>query len=227
MHTSAENENWKWNKHCKDVVAEEPAEAHRSWQDQSQIEVEVNKGRSFDSCSPMVTVLEWTFRWFRVFPASACLFLLPLVKSVSAPTLKIASAKMQSYLYSSHTLSAGLNACMRVCMCVCVFKPFLFLFLSLSMMTNHTGKEAGKAIFLCEGSLWHARAYTHTFLQVRFLRFGASHSCICLQEQGIKKLQLCWEGLLASCHPCTHTDSDRKTWKLWLHQTRRQNLCVT
>lgn len=57
-------------------------------------------------------------------------WVLPLVKSVTAPGLKIASVRMQSYLYSSHTLPAGFNAPLLncVCMSVCVRDDWLCLF---------------------------------------------------------------------------------------------------
>lgn len=58
---------------------------------------------------------------------------------------------MQSYLYFSHTLSAGVNvasACLhvQVYVCVCVrevFKAFSFFFFPLSLLEqNKKGKEA-------------------------------------------------------------------------------------
>lgn len=62
----------------------------------------------------------------------SCVFLLPLAKA----GLKIASAKMQSYLYFSHTLSAGVNvapACLhvQVYVCVCCIQTIPFSFLCL------------------------------------------------------------------------------------------------
>lgn len=74
------------------------------------------------------------------------MFPLPLAK----PGLKIALAKMQSYLYFSHTLSAGVNvasACLhvQVYVYVCVFKPFFSFSLSL-LEQNNKGKEADEPL---------------------------------------------------------------------------------
>lgn len=57
------------------------------------------------------------------FSVCVCVFgVLPLVKSHSVPGLKIASVRRQSYLYSSHTLPASLNASMLLRVCVCVWE---------------------------------------------------------------------------------------------------------
>lgn len=80
------------------------------------------KRKRFESCTLISDIPAVNIQ------VNLCVFLLPLAK----PGLKIASAKMQSYLYFSHTLSAGVNvasACLHVQVYVCVvFKPFLFLF---------------------------------------------------------------------------------------------------
>ena len=71
----------------------------------------------------------WWKVWYSLLCVCVCVcvcvcyfWVLPLVKSVTAPGLKIASVRMQSYLYSSHTpcLQASMHPCSSTCVCVCV-----------------------------------------------------------------------------------------------------------
>lgn len=101
----------------------------------------------------------------------ACMYylgVLPLVKSVTTPGLKIAPVRMQSYLYSSHTLSASFNAslleCVRLWLCVYVttdWAHFNSCFASLYRfeLSHSFPSSFSSSLFLCAPTTTHT--YTH------------------------------------------------------------------
>ncbi len=96
-----------------------------------------------------------------------CYFwVLPLVKSGTAPGLKIASVRMQSYLYSSHTLPASFDASLlvSVCVCVCVCVPLRVCVLILipSLLCSIALSWVIHSLFLFSSSLLLFISNNHT-----------------------------------------------------------------